>query len=233
MLLELLKTDNYTIFEKLAFGIIAGYLKEPLELKEFIEFIPNSLKDNFDSTVKYFGQKIKRYQASLISIALFEDLKQNNLDNTIFIVNINDNEEFDFSLWAGILRIYNLVQFRKNSLFLTNKALENDMYDEIDLLPSISKDISSEWQNIYEDVIDDEVKIFVKELSVIANISIPSVGEELVNKEGIIVAEAELLWKDYSIALVLEETDLSIEGIKIYTLNSLVELKNELLERIS
>lgn len=169
----------------------------------------------------------------MLSIALFEDLKQNNLENTIFIVNINDNEEFDFSIWAGTLRIYNLVQFRNNSLFLTNKALENYMYDEIDLLPSVSKDISSEWQNIYEDVIDDEVKTFVKELSIIVNMSIPSVGEELVNKEGITVAEAELLWKDYSIALVLEETDLSIEGIKIYTLNSLVELKNELLERIS
>lgn len=74
---------------------------------------------------------------------------------------------------------------------------------------------------------------FIKDLSIINQMPIPNVGEELVNNEGITVAEAELLWEEYSIALVLEETDLNIDGIKIFTLTKLNELKNELLERIS
>ena len=72
----------------------------------------------------------------------------------------------------------------------------------------------------------------VKELSLSFEISIPSVGEELINSDGVTIAEAELLWDDYKIALVLDESDLQIDGIKIFTLNTIDELKNELLERI-
>jgi DEAD/DEAH box helicase domain-containing protein len=233
LLLEILKVDNYENFEKFSLGIIAGYLKAPMELNNFIDLIPNSIKDDFDTNTKYFGQKIEKYQACLVSFANFDDLKQNNLDNSVFIVNIDDNVEFDFALWAGILRVYNLVQFNKNSLFVTSKGLENELYDEIDLLPNISKNINKEWESVYEDVIDNTVKEFIKELSLSFDISIPSVGEELVNSDGVIVAEAELLWENYNIALVLEENDLKIDGMKIFTLNTIDKLKNELLERIA
>lgn len=233
LLIELFKEENYTNFEKFSLGIIAGYLKASLELKSFIDFIPNSLKDDFEITTKYFGQVIQKNQMALLSIANFDDLKQNNLDQTIFIININDNQEFEFTSWAGVLRIYNLMQFSKNSLFVTNKGLENNLYDEIDLFPNLSKNISNEWEIVYDDVIDNEVKKFIKELSTINQMPIPNVGEELVDNEGVTVAEAELLWEEYSIALVLEETDLNIDGIKIFTLTKLNELKNELLERIS
>ena len=233
LLVELFKEEDYSNFEKFSLGIIAGYLKAPLELKDLIDFIPSSLKDNFDSITKYFGQIIQKNQVALLSIANFEDLKQNNLEQTIFIININDNQEFEFTSWAGVLRIYNLMQFSKNSLFVTNKGLENELYDEINLFPNISKNLSHEWETIYDDVIDNEVKKFIKDLSIINQMPIPNVGEELVNNEGITVAEAELLWEEYSIALVLEETDLNIDGIKIFTLTKLNELKNELLERIS
>ena len=167
-----------------------------------------------------------------ISFANFDDLKQNNLSNSVFIVSIDDNEEFDFALWAGVLRVYNLVQFNKNSLFFTSKGVENKIYDEIDLLPNISKSISKEWEAVYDDVIDDTVKELVKELSLSFEISIPSVGEELINSDGVTIAEAELLWDDYKIALVLDESDLQIDGIKIFTLNTIDELKNELQTRI-
>ena len=159
-------------------------------------------------------------------------MKQNNLSNSVFIVSIDDNEEFDFALWAGVLRVYNLVQFNKNSLFFTSKGVENKIYDEIDLLPNISKSISKEWEAVYDDVIDDTVKELVKELSLSFEISIPSVGEELINSDGVTIAEAELLWDDYKIALVLDESDLQIDGIKIFTLNTIDELKNELQTRI-
>ena len=233
LLVELFKEEDYSNFEKFSLGIIAGYLKAPLELKELINFIPSSLKDNFDSVTKYFGQIVRKNQVSLLSIANFVDLKQNNLDQTIFVININDNQEFEFTSWAGVLRIYNLMQFSKNSLFVTNKGLENELYDEIDLFPNISKNLSHEWEIVYDDVINNEVKKFIKELSIINYMPIPNVGEELVDNEGVTVAEAELLWEEYSIALVLEETDLNIDGIKIFTLTKLNELKNELLERIS
>ena len=84
----------------------------------------------------------------------------------------------------------------------------------------------------YDDVIDDTVKELVKELSLSFEISIPSVGEELINSDGVTIAEAELLWDDYKIALVLDESDLQIDGIKIFTLNTIDELKNELQTRI-
>ena len=232
MLLEVLKVNDYKEFENFSLGIIAGYLKAPLEANNFINLIPNSMKDDFDLTTKYFGQKIAKYQAKLISFANFDDLKQNNLSNSVFIVSIDDNEEFDFALWAGVLRVYNLVQFNKNSLFFTSKGVENKIYDEIDLLPNISKSISKEWEAVYDDVIDDTVKELVKELSLSFEISIPSVGEELINSDGVTIAEAELLWDDYKIALVLDESDLQIDGIKIFTLNTIDELKNELQTRI-
>lgn len=232
LLLEVLKVNDYKEFENFSLGIIAGYLKAPLEANNFINLIPNSMKDDFDLTTKYFGQKIAKYQAKLISFANFDDLKQNNLSNSVFIVSIDDNEEFDFALWSGVLRVYNLVQFNKNSLFVTSKGVENKIYDEIDLLPNISKSISKEWETVYDNVIDNTVKEFVKELSLSFEISIPSVGEELANSDGVTIAEAELLWDDYKIALVLDESDLQIDGIKIFTLNTIDELKNELQTRI-
>ena len=232
LLIELLKEENYLNFEKFSLGIIAGYLKAPLELNNFINFIPSNLKDDFDLITKYFGQVMKKDQITLSSIANFDDLKQNNLEETIIILNIDDNQEFDFASWAGILRVYNIVQFSKNSLFTTNKALENDLYDEIDLLPNISKKLNNIWEEIHNDVINNDVRIFIKELSIIANMAVPSVGEELVNNEGITIAEAELLWEEYSIALVIEDPNIEIKNIKIFTLDNLDELKNELLKRI-
>ena len=85
---------------------------------------------------------------------------------------------------------------------------------------------------MYDDVIDNTVKELVKELSLTSNMPIPSVGEELINSDGVTIAEAELLWDDYKIALVLDESDLQIDGIKIFTLNTIDELKNELQTRI-
>lgn len=83
-------------------------------------------------------KKLKKYQACLVSFANFDDLKQNNLDNSVFIVSIDDNVEFDFAVWAGILEFYNLVNLT-NSLFVTSKGLENELYDGIDLLPKSQK----------------------------------------------------------------------------------------------
>ncbi len=157
---------------------------------------------------------------------------KSNLEKTTFILNIKDDTEFDFSSWAGILRLYNLVQFSKKSLFVTNKGLEKELYDELEFLPNENKNISSNWQEIYDDIFDNNVKNFIKELSIIDNMQIPSVGEDLMNSDGIIIGEAELFWEEYSIALILDELALEINDIKIFNLQNLNELKNELIERI-
>jgi DEAD/DEAH box helicase domain-containing protein len=232
LLLELFKEESYTNFEKLSLGIISGYLKESLILNSFIDFIPSSIKDDFNSSVKYFGQMIKENQIDIISVADYDNLTKSNLEKTTFILNIKDDTEFDFSSWAGILRLYNLVQFSKNSLFVTNKGLEKEIYDEIELLPDGNSNISSNWQEIYDDIIDNDVKNFIKELSTVENMQVPSVGEDLINSDGIIIGEAELFWEEYSIALILDELALEINDIKIFNLQNLNELKNELIERI-
>ena len=84
----------------------------------------------------------------------------------------------------------------------------------------------------YDDIIDNDVKNFIKELSTVENMQVPSVGEDLINSDGIIIGEAELFWEEYSIALILDELALEINDIKIFNLQNLNELKNELIERI-
>lgn len=157
---------------------------------------------------------------------------KNQLSNIVFIIFINDNDDFTFALWAGILRLYNLLQFNQNSLLISKKALENELYDEIDMNLGVKEHFSKEWEIIYNDVIDNSVKDFVKKLSKDSKIPLPTVGEDLVNKQGVIVAEAELLWSEYNMALILEDNNLKLDGIKIFTLNNLEELKNELLKRV-
>lgn len=232
LLLELLKSSDYGEFNNLATGIVTGFLKAQIELKSFIDLIPNSLRDDFSDEINYFGHKIETDSSKLISIAKADDLMKNQLSNIVFIIFINDNDDFTFALWAGILRLYNLLQFNQNSLLISKKALENELYDEIDMNLGVKEHFSKEWEIIYNDVIDNSVKDFVKKLSKDSKIPLPTVGEDLVNKQGVIVAEAELLWSEYNMALILEDNNLKLDGIKIFTLNNLEELKNELLKRV-
>ena len=91
-----------------------------------------------------------------------------------------------------------------------------------------SESSSEDWKFIYEEV-QDEAQFLVKELSNHVDIPIPIVGLELDNAGGV---EAELVWHEFKIAVVIEES-IMIEEWTIFNINEEEKLIETLQKRIN
>nr|MBL0708394.1 DEAD/DEAH box helicase [Sulfurimonas sp.] len=136
LLVELLTTQSIDLWVKRAEAISTSIIKAPYEIKD--KTLLNSLsvelyEDLIDDEKKYFAGKYDDVDVSIISLAEFELLKINNFSSNISILHLKDKfTKIDFKSWAGILRMYNLLQFLPYGYFTTTKALEKDLYDVID-----------------------------------------------------------------------------------------------------
>ena len=232
LLLELLVTKNTDIWTKRADSISTCMIKpKPYDLKDNTLHKSISVElyeDLFNSDMTYMGGSIANSDVSIISIANVEDLKSNNFSNNIFIMCLQDKIiRLEFKYWAGVLRLYNLLQFLKSSYFTTTNGIEKDLYGVIDF--DLNTNTSSEdWLYVFEEV-QEEAHLMVKELSKQTNIPIPIVGIELDNAGGI---EAELVWSDFNIAVTIEE-GIMIDKWTIFNTNEIEKLIETLQERIN
>ena len=232
LLLDLLITKNIDVWKKRAESISTCMIKpKAYNLKDntLLKSISVEIhEDLFNDDMTYMGGSIDNADISIISIANIEDLKSNNFSNNIFIMCLQDKIiRLEFKYWAGVLRLYNLLQFLKSSFFTTTKGIEQNLYSVIDFDMKVNTS-TEDWKYVFEEV-QDEAQQMVKELSKQNDIPIPIVGIEFDDANGI---EAELLWNNFNIAVTIEE-NITIDNWTIFNTNEIEKLIETLKKRIN
>lgn len=235
LLLDLLSTKEIDIWTKRAQSISTSMIKGQYDIsdKVLIQSLNEELyEDLFDSEATYYAGKYDNEDVSILALSSLEYLKVNDFTKNIFILHMKDKyTKISFKAWAGILRMYNLLQFSKLTFFTTTKALEDVLYDVIDFNLKPVDVSTDDWSFVYEEVLD-EAKDLVKLLSKIAEIPIPTVGEEIVNSTNTVICEAELVWNEFKIAVTIEE-NIMIEEWTVFNINDVEQIIETLQTRIN
>ena len=235
LLINLLTTQNIDIWIKRAEAISTSMIKIPYDTEDkiLIDTFGSELYSEFiDSDKRYYFGKYDDTDVSIISLAENQYLKINDFSKNIVILHLKDKfTKVDFGSWAGILRMYNLLQFLPNSFLTTAKALDTNLYDAIDFNAKYQVTTNDEWNFIYEEVLD-EAKELVRELSKYKQIPLPNVGEELVDDNNTVACEAELIWDELKIAVILGE-NIVVDGWTIFHINEKEKLIKTLEKRIN
>ncbi len=231
LLVELLMDTNVDIWSKRAISISTTMIKpKPYDItdKVLTKSLSKTLyKELFDEESEYVAGVYDDEDVSIISITNRSHLQANDFSKNVFVIHLKDKfTKLSFGSWAGVLRLYNLLQFSKTSFFTTTQALENSSYDVIDF-DTVEKTSTRGWQYVYKEVQQD-VKSLVKKLSKHTDIPIPIVGLELDGAGGV---EAELVWVDFKIAVTLEE-NVMLEEWSIFNTNETEKLIKTLKQRV-
>jgi hypothetical protein len=235
LLVELLTGTDKKIWTNRAEAISTSMIKAPYDAQE--NLLQKSLSEDLHSALfkketQYYAGTYNDSDVSIISIADFENLKKNIFNNNIFIIHIKDKiTRVDFPSWAGILRMYNLMQFSEFSLFTTQKGIDKALYDVIDFNTKAKDTSSDDWSIVYEEVLD-EAKTLVKQLSKVPGIPVPDVGEEIVDSSNTVLGEAELVWETLKIAVTIEDDFLSEEWI-LFKINDAEQIIETIQKRIN
>jgi len=235
LLVELLSTKEIDIWTKRAQSISTSMIKGPYKIRDkvLVKSLSEELyEDLFESKATYYAGKYDNEDVSLLALSNLEHLKVNDFSQNIFILHIKDKyTKISFKAWAGILRLYNLLQFSKFTYFTTTKALENVLYDVIDFNLKPEDVSTDDWSFVYEEVLD-EAKDLVKSLSKLNEIPIPNVGEEIVDNTNTVICEAELVWNELKVAVTIEE-NIMIEEWKVFNVKDTEQIIETLQTRIN
>jgi len=208
-------SDRFIEFSK---ALSASYLNKQYDIKKdnINKLISDDMKDEIiDEDCKYMIGKHQLKSTTILSMSELEQLSKKNLDLNMIVINLDDNN-IDFDLWSGALRLYNMMQFLDRSLFTTIKALEKNLYDVIDFRVNTKTTINEQWEAIYQDVLP-EAQELVKDISKLnIDIKLPIVGDEITDDSKDVICEAELIWEEYKIAIVIGEP-INSDDWQIYT----------------
>jgi len=233
-LIELLEMQNIQEWENraihCAISMTSGnkVLRDSTKWEESVSVLTKDMMDIFPYASEYLlGNKEQPNEYKINVMIDVDNVKKKNLAETVGIIFLNDTTEISKKTWAGALRLFNLFQFLKYNFFITHSGLEHKEYD---LLVYQTNDISAMdelniWKIVYEEV-QDEAKLLVKRLSK-EGIPVPEVGYEICDGKGMIVAECELAWDEYKIAVVVDDV-VKVDGWQVYT----VEQSEAIIEKI-
>jgi DEAD/DEAH box helicase domain-containing protein len=234
LLIDLLTRTDLKEWANRATAISTSMIKAPFDVQS--KLLQQSLSEDlynalFDKEMKYFAGSHDDSDLSILSLGDFTKLSKNDFKDNIFIVHIKDKiTRVDFASWAGALRMYNLMQFQECSLFTTQKGIDAALYDVI-AFNTKSSDEDTDWELVYEDVLD-EAKDLVKALSKNSKIPVPSVGEEIVDSNNMVLGEAELVWESLKVAVTIDET-FKTEGWMMLNVNEVEQIIETLEKRIA
>lgn len=146
------------------------------------------------------------------------------------VLNDNLREESDFeSIWNGYLRLYNLLQFLPQALFVTDKGMSTGVFSKIKPkkpekgAPGEEK---SAWDEVRE-LTDPSIHPLLARM-VDMNWPVPVPGYELANSQDVVVATAELAWPDQRVAFLKADEQggksfFTDDGWVIYSLEDFVD----------
>ena len=215
-LIELLTSKDKLLWQERAKMLSASFIKpKPFDTTQK-SFTQTGVDDLLELDEHYYGSSYEDEEVSLTVIATRESLSKSQFENNIVILHLKDRlGKLEFALWSGFLRSYNLFQFLEKTLFTTTLGVEAEAYNEI-LFKQVTS-FNQEWVAIFEEVVD-EAQPLVKKLSMEKGISLPLVGEEIVDDKGVVVGESELMWSEEKIIVTLGEKPL-LEGWSIFTID--------------
>jgi DEAD/DEAH box helicase domain-containing protein len=234
LLLELLKSKELSIWEKRAKTISTSMFKRVFDVndKNFLKTLSDDMKEEAIQIDKaYFGGQFSNSEVSITALAVHEQILNKDFANNVFILHIKDKlGKLEFASWAGVLRMYNLFQFSKNSFFTTTNGISKALYDVIDFEDKTKKYSNSDWNFVYQEV-QDKAKNLVKVLSKNSDFPIPLVGEEIIDNKGSVICEVELMWNEFKIAITFEDS-LAIDGWELFTIADEEKIIQTLRQRI-
>ncbi len=142
-------------------------------------------------------------------------VQQGDPDAASVVVHLHDDKASRESdgyrrVWNGVLRLFTLLQFLPGAWWMTRVGVERDVYPEFPPAPEApaaagpAEELSAEdWKNAVE-LAAPEVHALLGELST-RGAPVPEVGFELLDTRGAVLAEAELGWPAYEVAVLLPD----------------------------
>lgn len=157
----------------------------------------------------------------------FKNVNRKNFEHISAVIHLNDDYDVDFESWKEALRMYNLFQFLETAWFTCDKGLKQNNYDKISFSASSLLPEHEQWAAAFADA-DELIAPVLKELSKHIE-TIPEQIYELTDDNGEVIAQFELAWPEYKIAMVFDSDDI-IENsdYKQYTPDKLSELISEI-----
>ncbi|BBG66226.1 helicase, C-terminal:type III restriction enzyme, res subunit:DEAD/DEAH box helicase, N-terminal [Hydrogenimonas sp.] len=190
--------------------------KETSAWEDIMEILSTEMKEILDELKEPIVYGQKTYESMrLFVLGELKSINRNDFSKLVAAIYLNDEEQVDKALWAGMLRLWNLLQFVSYPFWTTKKGLESGMYDAIDWFKEQEKAVDKEWNGVYEEVLE-EAKALVKALAG-AGVPLPEVGYEITDESGKVLADTELAWPDKKIGVVLGEIPDTIGGWHLFS----------------
>lgn len=139
------------------------------------------------------------------------DLKENNTKAVVSVAAILDDDlqkqgDSYASEWNGFWQFFNLMQFLPRFAAVTTRGLEAHLYEAIgESVPiAVVSGQNDEWAEMREMMLPEVQPIFDEMLT--AGFPLPSdVGFELIDSEGTVIGQAEIVWEAVKVAYLLSD----------------------------
>jgi DEAD/DEAH box helicase domain-containing protein len=151
------------------------------------------------SGIKTLEMKEKKSAALPVVCALLQDRKDEK----------TDKYEAD---WNGFWQFYNLMQFSANFVGVTIIGLQQLIYSKLPIFDEMMHDPrkslqldDDRWLRIKKELFDDEALELAAKLQSVDAVPPSSVGHELTDTSGAVIAECEMAWEKEKVAALLAE----------------------------
>lgn len=183
----------------------------------------SSMLDEINNLPCLFGKTVienDEQSLKIYSAANIEHIKSQDFNKPFILVLLEDREgyvSYEFEKdWIGFLNLYNLFQFKFNSIFVTASGLQKNLYGLLfnnlgageSKIEDIDKheELDNRWKEIIE--LSDSSCHALLELIIEAGAPVPDhVGYELSNEDDEIIAESEIAWTSNKLAIITEEQE--------------------------
>lgn len=205
-----IKTLNLSILAMIIsisrFGKIStDKLKEKITILSGNEFIDFSEWDLIgDNDLSRNNISLNLYAAMSVL-----DLQEKSIKNSLLIATLDDLLEEKDSVfertWIGYLKMYNIMQFKANTIFRTLKGIDelvepikiNEKVDELE------SSMSEEWLEVTE-YIDESCEWLIEKLYNDSIVIPTCIGYELESDEKVI-GDAEIVWENKKVAILTDD----------------------------
>lgn len=222
-LIEWLTSGDETVWKNRAVAVALSLMQGVIDKKstawnEIMDMLSYDMKEVLDEFEKSIVHGRKSFEKiNIISLGLLNEINQKNYSHLAGIIHIDVDQTIEKEVWAGVIRLFNIMQFLPIVFWTTKNGLEQGVYEAIEFTTKISGNIDNNWNEVYEEVLD-EARGLVKQLAQV-NVPLPEVGYEIINGSGKVIADTELAWPDSKVAVVLNKDETCVEDWQLFDVN--------------
>jgi len=212
-------------------------------LYDFLRFTKDfyNINDDFKYMKSAFGSWAPRNSNShlkMLSGIKISDMRANGTKAMATVCAVLDDkldnrtDKYEAE-WNGFWQFFNFMQFLPEFVGVTTTGLERGIYDELTYVVNEIDEThevidNGEWELVIEEIIDDEAITFARKLIELGVQAPTTVGYEIVDSKGAVIAECEMVWVIKKIALLLEyqlesKDVFEADGWKIITIDQEID----------